>query len=156
MNIFVLDYNPKVAAQSHCDKHVVKMILETAQMMCTTAHLVGVDSPYKPTHKNHPCTVWARESQQNFRWLMELFNELHEEWMWRYNHNDNHLSYAKLQEVDWDLVIERLPDIGLTPFAQAMPEEYRDSDAVTAYQTYYVNDKADLLNYTGRRVPSWI
>jgi len=159
MNIFVLDYDVKKCVEYHCDKHVVKMILESAQMMCTVAREVTEDKiyvPYKTTHLNHPCTKWARESRQNFLWLMDLFNELHEEWQYRFNHDTDHLSYYKLQEVDWELVLEQLPNIGLTQFAQAMPEEYRNDDAVIAYRNYYINDKAGLLTYTQRSKPEWI
>lgn len=156
MNIFILDYDTQKCAELHCDKHVIKMILETAQMMCTTAHEFNVEVPYKKTHVNHPCTKWARESRQNFLWLMDLFNELHDEWQYRFNHSTNHLSYQKLQEVDWDEVLEHLPNIGLTPFAQAMPDEYRNECAVVAYRNYYINDKADLLTYTKRNKPEWI
>lgn len=63
MNIFVLDYNPKLAAQYHCDKHVVKMILESTQIVCSVANELGIETPYETTHYNHPCTVWARESR---------------------------------------------------------------------------------------------
>ena len=156
MNIFVLDYNPQIAAEMHCDKHVVKMILESAQMLCTIANHLCYDSPYKSTHLNHPCTIWARESRQNYMWLMQLFEFLHDEWQYRFNHTDNHLSYYKLQNVDFDAILNALPDAGLTPFAQAMPDEYRDVDAVIAYRTYYINDKADLLNYTKRKEPQWL
>ena len=72
MNIFVLDKNPTKAANMLCDKHVVKMIVETAQMLCTTAHVNGhLSVPYKATHKNHPCTLWSNESSANWDWLVE-------------------------------------------------------------------------------------
>ena len=73
MNIFVLDDDPKTCAMYHCDKHVVKMILETAQMICTTHHLIGsydYDIPYKSTHINHPCNRWLRDSVENYNWLI--------------------------------------------------------------------------------------
>lgn len=157
MNIFVLDTTPKEAAKAHCDKHVVKMILESAQMLCTVAHTLNVEGvPYKSTHLNHPCTVWARKSKQNYLWLVELFNELHNEWQYRYNHSHNHKSVDKLQCLDMYSIANSLPDIGLTPFAQAMPDTYRNDDAIIAYRNYYLGDKAELLQYTKRNKPNWI
>lgn len=73
MNIFVLDYTPQKAAEYHCDKHVVKMILESAQILCAVHHKNGDSNvPYKLTHKNHPCTIWAGESRSNYLWLTQL------------------------------------------------------------------------------------
>ena len=69
MNIFALDNDVKVAAQWHVDKHVVKMPLETAQMLCTARHELGEKPesiPYKVAHKNHPCTIWCRNSSENY------------------------------------------------------------------------------------------
>lgn len=157
MNIFVLDKIPEAAAQYHCDKHVVKMILESAQMLCTVANELGLTTPYKTTHKNHPCTKWARESKANYRWLLDLFIALHYEWQYRYNHKTNHKSFDKLLVgLDYQLVLDSLPDLGLTPFAQAMPDNYKDIDAVKAYRAYYLGDKADLLYYTKRNKPNWM
>jgi Pyrimidine dimer DNA glycosylase len=70
MNIFVLDLDPVVAASYYIDKHCVKMPLEIAQMLCTAINLQGNETPYKPTHKNHPCSVWLRESLSNWNWLV--------------------------------------------------------------------------------------
>ncbi len=69
MNIFALDTDPVTCAQYHCDKHVIKMILESVQMLSTTCSILGAEAPYKPTHANHPCTKWVRESWENFGWL---------------------------------------------------------------------------------------
>ena len=71
MNIFVLDHSPKTSAEMMCDKHVVKMILETAQMLCTVAHNNGHVAPYKAAFKNHPCTLWVGKTRQNWDWLIE-------------------------------------------------------------------------------------
>ena len=85
MNIFVLDYNPKRAAQMQCDKHVVKMPLETAQILCS-AFEPGT-APYKRTHYNHPCSVWGRESKVNYKWLIEHGLALSDEYTYRYGKN---------------------------------------------------------------------
>lgn len=183
MNIFVLHNNPQQAAQMHCDKHVVKMILESAQMLCTVSYstfmrntfevdhggnisdsenkigyeILANAIPYKSTHVNHPCTIWAGKSKQNYKWLLRLMVALHNEWRYRYNHTTIHKSMYKLMYgVDYNKVMELLPDEGLTPFAQAMPDVYRNDDAVEAYRAYYIGDKANLLNYTKRNKPEWL
>lgn len=145
MNIFALDLNPKICAQYHCDKHVVKMILEHVQMMSTVT-----GKGYKPTHKNHPCTKWVSESLANYMWLMELTKELNAEWQYRFGHIRNHKSF----DVMMSLPTPNLPDIGMTEFAQAMPEQYRSQDSIQAYRNYYKYEKSSLLKYTKRERPS--
>ena len=130
MNIFVLDADPAYAAQAHCDKHVPKMILESAQMLSTV-----FGGPYKPTHKNHPCTLWVAQSRQNAEWLWVLADALNCEYKDRFKHERNHKSWDAIEPVWRD--INALPDIGLTPFAQAMPDEFKQPDAVEAYRAYY-------------------
>ena len=72
MNIFILDLDPQSCAEAHCDKHVVKMILETAQLLSSALWITGVEAPYRLTHKNHPCAIWTRESLDNYMWLCQL------------------------------------------------------------------------------------
>lgn len=132
MNIFILDKNPAKAARYHADKHVNKMILESAQMLSTV-----LGGGYKPTHANHPCTKWVAQSASNAVWLLFLTYELNREAQRRYGHNRNHKSMSVVYEIARSGAIKTLPDIGLTPFAQAMPDEYKSDDAVTAYRAYY-------------------
>lgn len=79
MNIFVLDDDIEKCAEYHTDKHVVKMILESAQMLCTAVWSMGVEAPYKDTHKNHGCNVWVRKSLSNWLWLRDLTTALNDE-----------------------------------------------------------------------------
>lgn len=153
MNIFVLDNNIKKCAEYHCDKHVVKMILESAQMLCSTYYFTSEDykSPYKLAHKNHPCSIWVRKSLSNWLWLRDLGLALYDEYQYRYGNRDH-----KAGEVILSLETPILSDIGLTPFAQAIPLEYKDLDAVKAYRKYYIEDKNDLLKYTKRNIPHWL
>ena len=132
MNIFVLDTNPKLCAQYHCDKHVVKMILESAQMLSTANRGVGLDEGYKATHVNHPCNKWLRESLANWYWLRDLTYELHTEWKYRYGHPESktHKSF----DVVCNLSVPNLPDIEMTDFALAMPDEYKTNDPVESYR----------------------
>ena len=124
MNIFVLDNNPHVAAMYACDKHVVKMILESAQMLCSV-HPEGT-APYKRSFYNHPCTKWVRASSENYDWLIEHARALCTEYTRRYGK-----VHKSEKVIDWcDANRPELPDVGLTPFAQAMPEDYKNEDAV--------------------------
>ena len=106
MNIFVLDNDPKVCAMSHCDKHVVKMILETAQMICTTHHIVGgydYDIPYKSTHVNHPCNRWLRDSVENYNWLISFITHINDEY--KYGFSDPEKAVFKAEKgVNHDVV----------------------------------------------------
>ena len=83
MNIFVLDKDIKKCAQYHCDRHVIKMILESSQMLSTACRMNGVHDGYKATHISHPCSIWVRESLDNWFWLRDLVTELNEEYKYR-------------------------------------------------------------------------
>ena len=152
MNIFILDKEVEKCAEYHCDKHVIKMILESAQMLSAVVRLNGHDIGYKLTHKNHPCTIWARESLSNYNWLVRLTRLLNYEYRYRYDKDINHKSYDLVKT----LPIPDLPDIGLTPFAQAMPEQYKNKNAVKAYRDYYINEKSSFLTWTKRKKPTWM
>ena len=141
MNIFYLDKCPVKAAKYQYNKHVVKMILESAQMLCTAHHCVmGEDAnvPYKIAHKNHPSTIWARRSANNYAWLYKHFVALSEEYKRRYN--KEHLSYTKC-----DQYLRMLPGglawSGLTEMPQCMPDEYKDACSIQAYWNYYIGEK---------------
>ena len=152
MNAFILDDDPKLAAQYHCDKHCVKMILETAQLLCSVFHLQGIEAPYRLTHKNHPCSVWARESKENFLWLCELGDALDEEYTNR---------YGKIHKsgliIDWcknNINKLSFPQDEMTPFAQAMPDDCMHPDAVHAYRTYYMQEKRHIAQWKNE-TPYW-
>jgi len=146
MNIFYLSEDPREAAELQYSKHVVKMVLETAQLLCTAHHeLLGDDAdvPYKATHKNHPSTVWARRSANNYEWLYQHFVGLCEEYERRYG--KVHLSYTKCKD-KVSILPGGLSYTGLTKMPQCMPEEYHDECSVQAYWNYYVNDKSNIAN----------
>lgn len=154
MNIFALDNDPFKAARYHCDKHVVKMILESVQMMCTAVRLTtGEDVGYKATHVNHPCSKWVRKSIWNYYWLGYLVEALNDEYKRRFNHTKNHKSF----DVMMDLPLPELPDMGFrTPFALAMPEKFKCDDPVKSYREYYRVDKAGILVYKNTEKPYWL
>ena len=138
-------------------QHVVKMPLETAQLLCTAHHVLdGDDAPaglYKSTHVNHPCARWVRQARGNYLWTYRLFGFLAEEYAHRFGRI--HKSWADLK----DLLAtppQKIWQGRRTPFVQAMPEMYRHNNPHVAYKRYYLNEKAHLLVYTARVVPGWI
>ena len=175
MNIFVLDESPKISARYHCDKHTVKMIVESAQML-STAHrmLDGIEEVrltktgrkgryyklqdsrenvmYKAVHYNHPSTVWTRQSKANYEWHYKLFYELCKEYTHRYG--KVHMTETKLLDA-LSKVPENIPDVGLTRFPQAMPDYCKKSDPIDAYRYYYINEKKYFAKWTNREVPEW-
>jgi hypothetical protein len=151
MNIFVLDNNRKNCAQYHVDRHVVKMILESTQILSTVCRLNDVEEGYKITHKNHPCVKWCANSLSNWLWLQEHIHYLNEEYKFRFNHIENHKSY----EVAIKLSKPRIKDTGLTIFALAMPEIYKSNDSIISYRNYYIGEKQHLAKWTKREIPEW-
>ncbi len=152
MNIFILDTDVRVCARFHADQHVVKMILESAQMLCTVLHEHGVQAPYRPTHRSHPCTLWAGRSLANWLWLRRLALALNREFRYRFRKDRDHAS----ARVVAGLPRPPLRDEGLTPFAQALPDVYRvPGDAVKAYRAFYIGEKARFVRWTRRRPPAW-
>lgn len=157
MNIFVLSLVAETCARSHTDRHVVKMIVESAQLLCgvytnTTPDLAV---PYKlaKSHVNHPCSVWARKSFENYSWLLALATALCAEYTHRYKktHKTQHV-IEKLAEMP----PPNIPSLGLTAFAMAMPVEYRCEDEVEAYMTYYRQDKRHLFKWKERDMPEFL
>ena len=175
MNIFYLDKNPKVCAEMHLDKHVVKMIIEYAQLM-STAHRVldGVVTEgksqsgrkqkkyiinderesilYSATHINHPSAIWVRQSQLNYFWLYELFGWLCTEYTHRYGR------HHATERLDTELAIppQNIPIGKFTEPTLAMPDAYKvTNDAIKSYQNYYIHDKSRFAKWKNRETPEW-
>ena len=154
MNIFCLDNNIVKCARYHSDAHVIKMILESAQILCTSLIMHGAAAPYKPTHQKHPCVIWASKSAQNWLWLKNLTLELDKEYCYRWNKNKSHKSAILVEELS---IVESMENIGITERPQAMPEKYKiKNDPVLAYRQYYSKEKAHLCKYTKRETPPWL
>jgi len=151
MNIFILDSNPVVAAQQQVDKHVVKMPLESAQMLCSALIRYGSeDTPYRQAHKNHPCTLWAGDTRTNFNWLITHGIALCEEYTSRYGRR-----HKSQDVIEWCATQSSLvPQGALTPHAQAMPVQYKSDSAVTSYRDYYHGEKAYIANWKQNK-PDW-
>jgi len=136
MNIFYLDKNPDEAAKQQINKHVVKMILESAQMLCTAHREFGDenDSLYKRTHLNHPSCVWVRQSTQHYTWLYKHMLALGKEYTRRYGRT--HLTITKMKELLRNPP-KSMKDNGFSNPPQCMPDEYKNNCTVKAYQSYY-------------------
>jgi len=146
MNIFYLDKCPHKAAELQYNKHVVKMILESAQMLCTAHHVYGNpdDVPYKQAHLNHPSTVWCRQSIPNYMWLYKHMIALGDEYTKRYS--KQHLSITKCKEF-LSIAPQRIDKYkSFTQPPQAMPDEYKDECSIQAYWNYYIGEKHVVAN----------
>ena len=166
MNIFVTDACPETSARTQCDKHVVKMVLESAQMLSTAWRICAPEEAerrqlYKAAYMKHPCTQWVQQSAKNYRWLYDHFVALCDEYSHRYKKTHScarllspldDIPYRASYCSDWES-----KEIKLTPFAQAMPDQYKNVDAVQAYRTYYLNDKRSFAswNWPTAKTPYW-
>ena len=153
MNIFYLHKNPYKAAQYQYNKHVVKMILESAQMLCTAHHCYGdaeqkANVPYKQAHLNHPSTVWARKSRETYMWLYYHMIGLGNEYEKRYN--KQHLTITKCGEF-LATPPKHIQGNEWSQPPQAMPDEYKHEDSIIAYWQYYINDKAHIAAKTEKK-----
>lgn len=151
MNIFVVNLSPIEAARSLCNAHVVKMTLESAQILSTVLHSHGLQCPYKPTHRHHPCVKWAAESRGNYSWLFQHFSALLEEYSYRWG--KHHACGRFLSVLEAPLLGE---ETSMTPFVQCMPQEYKDPDPIKAYRAYYLGEKMGFSKWTRREPPTWV
>jgi hypothetical protein len=152
--------NPKEAAELHCDKHVVKMIIESAQLLYSAHWMIGSTLPenaYKLAHKNRPCSIWVRQSLTNYMWLCSLAWWLCKEYQFRYG---EHKIHKTEQHVLWLIQNPpKLPFVEFTPPAQAMPDQFKQEDVISAYKTFYVESKMKergIVNYTRREWPEFL
>ena len=142
MNVFYLSNDVKECAELHCDKHVVKMILECAQLLSTAHHVFEsavAEEVYKKTHVNHPSAVWIRESDTHYNYVYKLMLALGTEYTNRYH--KHHLTIKKMEEL-LSQPPEGIPQAGWQDPPQCMPDECKHKDTTVAYMTYY-NHKAD-------------
>ena len=163
MNIFALDMSPKTSAQMMMDSHVIKMPTESMQMMSTIATHLGIeDAPYKPVMLNHPCTIWARHSKQNMEWLFTHAYALCQEYTIRYGKTHQVEKSLNLFHSEIELLIDYLPDLGLTEFAVAISDNmncrqldgFDEMDVVEKYRQYYIHDKWWFASWKTKE-PDW-
>lgn len=157
MNIFVLSYDPRKAAKMHCDKHVVKMCLETAQILSTVNRLLGDNSEtlYRVTHQSHPCVKWVLEDSKNYFWLMQLFHCLLLEYQHRY---DKEHACTKIYKFLCSVDNTKLIESKLPSNKTHSVIEFKSNDFVSvtdnqeplvsnSYKQYYIN-KSKVMNMT--------
>lgn len=176
MNIFYLHKDPRQCAQMHCDKHVVKMIVEYAQLM-STAHRVldgelyngktkngrnikryrlndkREDILYKASHINHPQNIWVRQSSAHYRWLYQMWVNLCEEYTYRYG--KVHSTYSKLGLTLRITPNKILHNNFLTP-PKTMPDDVKVICSVDSYRNFYKVHKAGFSKWTKRSIPEWM
>ena len=163
MNIFRLSDDPKECAEMHCDKHVVKMLLETAQLLSTTIRMLEGDEVadsrgmYKLSHKNHPTSVWVRDNTGNYNWTIALLVYLCSQYRKRYAkcHASERLVPTLFNSIRGPPERMRVEDSTTLP--QCMPDKYKvDGDPVTAYRNYYRGEKAHFAKWDrGTPTPVW-
>jgi hypothetical protein len=108
-------------------------------------------TPYLPMMYNHPCTIWARSSLDNYEWTHCYGNALGEEY--RYRYGKQHKSVTVINELPDPVNLER---VGFTTFGLAMPDILKDYDnPIQSYRDYYHLDKATFASWTGRPAPYW-
>jgi hypothetical protein len=165
MNLFILSLIHSEIARFMMDKHVSKILLEAVQMLCTAKRVLdpedeSIQGLYKLAHKNHPVTIWCRKTKANFIWTLDLIEALHNEWRYRYGHPDTKFHKSYLIAVYLRATMpsdKKFEENGLTPFALAMPDEYKTNDAVESYRNYYLSpDKQKIATWKKRRgQPDW-
>jgi hypothetical protein len=183
MNIFFLSMDPVKAAQAHADKHVVKMLLESTQLLWTAQHTLAAEAGtavpdvetapltkdgraggYRSTHKNHPCAIWARATIGNYRWLVALALALADEYHYRFTdlqerptHHACEVHVAWLRDHEPPALVAA--GASLTWPALAMPDEFKVSPSpVACYRAFYVGSKKarGIVKYTRRALPPWV
>ena len=167
MNIFVLHTEPDKAARQMCDKHVPKMIVESAQMMASAVRRYGATDeqfiehgiltkagkPYRGGYKNHPCTIWAGNTSSNFAWLALHGLGLCAEYTKRFG--KIHACESAIKHMI--RMVDKIP-AGITePFALAMDDEYKQENAVEAYRNYYFSKRESKggVRYNRTTAPLW-
>tara|TARA_R100001443_G_scaffold109658_2_gene121101 strand:- start:1470 stop:1979 length:510 start_codon:yes stop_codon:yes gene_type:complete len=163
MNIFVLDENPVKSAQAMDCVRVPKMVTESAQMMASALRRWGATdeqmpltksgSPYKGGYHHHPCTIFAGDTRANFKWLAHHAEALLDE----YHHRFGKVHACHNPIYQMSSMSKMIPEGELMPFAQAMPDEYKDDDAVKAYRAYYHSKmySAGGVHYRHTSPPDW-
>lgn len=144
MNIFVTDSCPVKSAQNLDDKRVIKMILESAQMLSAAMNVNGLKGPYKNTHVNHPCSIWCRKTKSNYVWLLTHFDALCSEYFFRYGKKHKCLEIRETLSAG----VNCIPAGELTSFANCTP--HKDMEIIAAYRLTMTEKWA-----ADKRTPTW-
>lgn len=154
MNLFILDEDLNKSIQYLPDKHVVKMPVESAQMLCAAFYAMQYPMEglalYKATHLKHPCTIWTYSSRENWLWLQEYTMKLGEEYSYRYGGKQH-----KSVELIRNLPVPVEESKGLLPFVKCVPKELENLELIDAYRQFFIQYKGHLKQYTKREIPEW-
>jgi hypothetical protein len=138
------------------------MIIETAQMLYSAHWVLNPEglfpTAYKLAHKNHPCSIWVRDSLSNYLWLASLGLWLCREYQHRYGEEKTHKTESHLIWL-FQNPPKGIPQEGLTIPSQAMPDEYKQENPILAYKTFYRESKLKARNivaYTKRDWPEFL
>ena len=179
MNIFFLHRDPEQAAKEHVDKHVVKMIVEYAQLLSTAHRMLDgiewtdyskngrkikryrLENPnkdkviYKACHYNHPSAVWVRENKLHYQWLYNLFKKLGHEYTHRYGkvHSTNLLLNQLLEDSPTNIPVIDWKDP--PPAMKHYPDCIVPGDSLQSYKNYYIVAKAYFAKWSKRDTPKW-
>ena len=165
MNIFYLDRDPAIAARFHNDKHTIKMILESAQLLSTAHRLLdGTNNVlpddrngilYRATHKNHPSAIWVRSDLDHYRWVYNLLYFLIAEYRYRYKDRAHKTERLLPYLLDAPHNISMDGPLAMVDPPQCMPDDCKHEDCVTAYRQYYKKHKYHIAKWTRREQPEW-
>ena len=175
MNLFFINVDPKKCAEEHCDKHVVKMVLEIVQMLYTAVHINGTsngnclpDFAYKISHIKHPTSIWIRTCFENWNYAISVAKYLSEEYTYRYNkiHScQKHINWLLLNKpkfiqgtfkIDQSFSYNKeFESMKMTPVPLAMPDECKLNGTIESYHNYYIMKKQPFARWTSRTIPRW-
>ncbi len=161
MNIFAIEGNKNqidwtASALSLDNLRTVKMILETAQLLCTGLNTLGLQSPYKSFNPKHPSCMWVNESVGNFNALLAYGFALESEYFCRFGKRHNCISILNHCYNQYMRVLKDNSKYNHleTPLKMAMPEQFKNSnDIVGSYRNYFVT-KPNVI-YPENKIPDW-
>jgi len=156
MNIFHLHTDPKICAEYHCDKHVVKMILETAQMLSTAyrRNFGDNDDLYKTAYPKHPMTIWVGDSGANFFWSLQLLDQLLYQYTLRYNKVHKTIKISNLLHGKHKLWHKWKTPMTDPPLC--MPDDCKRDCYIFSYRKYYKEYKSHFAKYTVVDTPDFM
>lgn len=156
MNIFILDKDLEKNAQYYCDQHIVKMILESAQLLCSVVLLKDGNAPYKLTHKDHPCTKWLLENETHWDFLISLVTALNNEYKKRFNHNENHKSFDIILSLTKPKYSYKAPIKKFISVTDTV-EKLSLNKTILSYRKYYLKKSKEFsMRWSNSKKPYWL
>lgn len=151
LNLYILDDDPTAAAKSLCDRHVARMPLELAQIICTIANQQNINAPYTVDLGHPPCILWAREAESNWQWLLSYADSACKEYTARY-----HRVHPSQEVVEWAQKIDiGLPPGPITPPPLTVPAKYQGTSTVWSYRSFYARELVTAEAWKKGAHPRW-